>query len=238
MATAFLAEQEARLRLAKEREAVYREEVELLDHRLTEYGRVQEERERQRILVEQERAKTKIKEEQTKQRAIEEAIAQARDEYLPQMEQVFADLAGSVHGIVYDTLTRVTEALKTHGVLRPSDTKSLNNLAEKIRTLAFTSDADVQRWLIKIESIVGMPAQKRNTDDVQEALSGIREQAGKVILVLGRAPRTLRGANLPDIEAALEEMTVCTRQKRQLEMELPTIEEQPLVRTPRTKVPA
>lgn len=237
MATAFLAEQEARLRLAKEREAVYRDEVELLDHRLTEYGRVREERERQRILVEQEKAKTKIMQEQTKQRAIEEAIAQARDEYLPQMEQVFADLAGSVHGIVYDTLTRVTEALKTHGALRPSDTKSLSNLAEKIRTLAFTPDPDVQGWLLKISSIVDTPSQRRNADDIQEALGGIREQAGKVILALGRAPRTLRGADLPDIEAALEEMAVGVRQKRQLEMELP-IEEQPLVRGMRIAVPA
>lgn len=238
MATAFLAEQETRLRLAREREAIYREELELLDRRLTEFGRVQEEREKQKILVEQEKAKTKIMEEQAKQKAIEEAIAQARDEYLPQMEQVFADLAGSVHGMVYDALTKVTEALKTNGFLRPSDTKSLSNLAEKIRTLVFTPDPDVQRWLLKIDSIVDTPAKRRSMDDVQESLSGIREQAGKVILSLGRAPRTLRGADLPDIEAALEEMAVGVRQKRQLEMKLPIAEEQPLVRSMRTAVPA
>jgi len=236
MATAFLAEQEARLRLAREREAVYQDELKLLGRQLAECGRVQGERERQRILVEQEKAKTKIMEEQAKQKAIQEAIAQARDEYLPQMEQVFADLAGSIHGLVYDALTRVTESLKTHGSLRPGDTKSLGNLAEKIRMLVFTPDPEVRQWLLKIESIIDTPTQRRDADDIQDALNSIREQAGKVILSLGRAPRTLRCADLPDIEAALEERAVGARQKRQLEIDLPAMEEQPLVRGMRAAV--
>lgn len=237
MTTAFLAEQETRLRLAREREQKYKEELALIERQLTEDSRVQAERERQRLLVEREIAKTKIMEERSKQKAIQEAIAQAREEYLPQMEQVFADLAGAVHGIVYDTLTRVTEAIKTNGSLRPADTRSLNSLLEKIRSLAFTPDPDVERWLLKIESIVETPAQKRNMEDVREALDGIREQAAKVILALGRAPRTLRGADLPDIEIALEEMTTGTRQKRQLELDIADSEEQPLVRAAR-KIPA
>lgn len=204
--TAKLAEHEARLRLVRERERLYREELELIERKLTEENRVQQERERQAIRLEQERVKTKIMQEQAKRRAIEEAIAQAQSEYLPQMEQVFADLTGAVHGIVYDAVTKATESLKTHGALRPSDSKSLANLLERVRTLALNPDSDVERWMAQIQAVLDTPAKKRDYVSCREALDEIRAEAGKAILSLGRVPRTVRNLDLPDIESALEEI--------------------------------
>lgn len=213
-ATAFLAEQEARLKLVEEREKFFRQELELIERQLTEADRVQRERERQQLLLERERVQTQIKQEKMKQKAIEEAIAQARAEYLPQVEQVFADLSGAVQGIVYDTLTRVTEALKTNGSLRPADSKSLACLVEKVRLLMIEESPEVEGWLARIEAILNTPAPKRDPASVKYALDGVRAEAAKVILSLGRAPRTLRGTDLPELETALDEIAVGPRQVR------------------------
>lgn len=212
--TAFLAEQEARLRLVQEREEVYRRELALIEQKITEEERRQRRLEAERLRLEQERYKSLIAQEQAKQKAIEEAVAQARAEYLPQMEQIFADLAGAVHGIIYDTLTRVTKALETNGALRPADSKSLSCLVEKVRTLAFNPDPEVEAWIEKIKAILDVPADKRNPDDVKYALNKVRAEAAQVILSIGRAPRTLRGAEMSDLEQAVQEAEYSARQLR------------------------
>jgi hypothetical protein len=237
MFTAFLAEQEARLRLVRERERQFQEELALIERQLSEESRVQAEREQQRLLVEREKAKTALMEEQMKQKAISEAIAQAREKYLPQMEQVFADLAGAVHGIVYDAVTRVTEAIQTHGYLNGSSVRALSNLIEKVRTLAITPDPDVERWIKQIQGIIDTPSERRDFQAVQDALDGIRAEAARVILDIGRVPRTLRnarGVELADIENALKEIGARkARGGEQLQLDLPEVAE-PLVRVPRT----
>jgi hypothetical protein len=241
MFTAFLAEQEARLRLVRERERQFQEELALIERQLGEESRVQAERERQRLLVEREKAKTALMEEQMKQKAISEAIAQAREKYLPQMEQVFADLAGAVHGIVYDAVTRVTEALQTSGHLTGGSVKALNNLIEKVRTLALTPDPDVERWIKQIQGIIDTPSEKRDFYAVRNALDGIRAEAARVILDIGRVPRTLRNARnieLPDIENALKNIEIRkARSGEQLRIDLPEENGEttrPLVRALRT----
>ncbi|MFX4261263.1 DUF3150 domain-containing protein [Pelotomaculum propionicicum] len=217
--TEFLAAQESRLRLIKEREASYKEELRIIERKLTEDSRVQEEHERQRLLIEKERVKTKLLEEQSKQKAIEEAIAIKRDEYLPRMEQMFADLAGAVHGIIFDVVNKVTESIKLKGNLERGDTMNLKSLVDKVKNLAITPDPEVEGWIGKIQDIADTPSHKRDAEEVKEALCVIRAEAGKVILSLGRTPRTLRGADKTDIVNVLAEESIRTRQIRQLKIE-------------------
>lgn len=232
--TEFLTSQQERLELIRERAALYRREIELIEKELTEDERVQAEREKNRLLIEKERKKVELQKLKTEEDAIREALEQKKKQYAKDLEETFADISGAIHGIIYDTLTRVNEALKTHGTLRPADTKSLSNLIEKVRTLMFTDDPDVKGWLLKIESIVETPPQKRDPEDIRMAVETIREQAGRIILSLGRAPRTLRGADLVDIEAALADLSVSPRQKRQLEFDLPVQVQESLERAPRS----
>lgn len=235
--TEFLSSQEARLRLIREREKTYRDELALIERQLAEDSRVQVEHERHRLLVEKEEAKTKLMRLQAEQKAVEEAVAIKREEYMPMMEQVFADLAGAVHGIVYDAVSKVTQALKTNGELRGADTRSLGNLAEKVRNLAINPEPQVERWLEKIQAIVDTPQKHRNQEDVREALYNIRTEASKVILSLGCTPRTIRGISMAEIEAAASEEYVQVK-PRQVRMFPATgvVEQEgtaPLIRTPR-----
>ena len=233
--TEFLVTQQERLELIRKRSAIYKKEIELIEKELTEDERVQAEREKTKLLIEKERKKLELQRLKIEENAIKEALAQKKKQYAQDLEETFADLAGAVHGIIYDTLTRVNDALKTHGALRAADTKSLSNLVEKVRTLMFEDDPDVKGWLLKLESIIDTPPQKRDPEDVRAAVETIREQAGKIILSLGRAPRTLREADLPEIEAALADLSVGPRQKRQLEFDLPVqVPQEPLERAPRS----
>lgn len=233
--TEFLVTQQERLELVRKRSALYKKEIELIEKELTENERVQAEREKNQLLIEKERKKLELQRLKIEENAIKEALAQKKKQYAQDLEETFADLAGAVHGIIYDTLTRVDQALRTNGALRAADTKSLSSLVEKVRTLMFEDDPDVKGWLLKIQSIIDTPPQKRDAEDVRMAVQTIREQAGKIILSLGRAPRTLRGTDLPEIETALADLSVGPRQKRQLEFDLPAAQvQEPLERTPRS----
>jgi hypothetical protein len=239
--TEFLSSQEARLRLIKEREKAFRDELALIERQLTEGSRIQAEHERQRLLVEKEEAKTKLMKLQAEQKAIADAIAAKREEYLPKMEQVFADLAGAVHGIIFDAVNKVTKALKTRGELRGADIRTLGNLAEKVRTLAINPDPQVERWMEQIQEIIDSH-QEREQDEVTEAIYNIRSAAAREILSIGCVPRTIRGIGMADIEAAAGEEYIPVG-PRQVRMH-PGIEEidnkdndekltQPLIRQPR-----
>lgn len=218
--TEFLVTQEVRLRNIREREALFQQELRNIKARLTEEARLQREKEKIELQIQKERLETEIARQQAERRAIELAIEQAKKEHLPQMEQVFADLAGAVHGIVYETITHVTEALKTNGALRSADSKSLSTLVRKIKKLTVGPDADVERWLQQLQTIIDTPPQKRSVEDIREALDEIREQSAKTILSLGRVPRTLRCADIdmPDIEKALSELADRPRQPRQVRL--------------------
>lgn len=212
--TAFLSEQQARMELVSKRKRQFEQELALIERQLTEETLVQKERERQRLLFERERVKTKLAQEKMKQKAIADATEQIKAKYLPQLEQVFADIAGAVHGILYDTLTQVNEALKTNGSLRPANSKSIRSLVEKVRNLQVEPDAEVEGWIVKLKNIVDTPPKDRNYQHIREVLEEIREQSAKTILSIGRTPRTLRGAELPDLEVAIEEIEVARRQER------------------------
>ncbi len=203
--TEFLSSQEARLRLIRKREKTFRDELAQINRKLTQDSRIQAEHERNQLMLEKEEAKTQLLRLNTEQKAIEEAVAIKREEYMPMMEQVFADLAGAVHGIVFDAVDKVTQALKTHGELRGADTRSLGSLAEKVRTLAINPDPQVERWLEKIQAIVETPQKSRDQDEVREAVHNIRSEAARVILSIGCAPRTIRGISMADIETAASE---------------------------------
>lgn len=231
--TAFLAEQAARLELVKQREATYRKELELIDAVLTEESRVQSERERQRLRLEKERVETLIQQEQWKRKAIEEAVAQERERILPEIEQVFADLAGAVYAIIYDIVKKVLETLKTRGSLGPADSKSLACLIEKIDLLCYKPDPDIDLWKRNIQLILGTPAKKRDAGEIQDILQHIKNQSGQIILDLGRVPRSIRGVTLPEIEASLAEVVpIGPRQMRMFadDVSEPDGETTPLVR--------
>ncbi len=222
--TAELAEHEARLRLVREAEQNFKQRLAHIDRELREDIKVQQERERQRLLLEREQIKTQMEQEQAKQRAIEQAVQQARESYVPQMNQVFADLAGAVHGIVYDCVTKVAETIRTKGSLSPGSSKSLGSLLEKIKNLAIEHDPDVEGWMKKIKGILDMPSQRRNTDSIEGALNEIRTESAKVILDIGCIPRSLRDLRndikIEELEEAIREMPATTRQLRdQVSME-------------------
>lgn len=236
--TEFLSNQEARLRLIREREKSYREELGLIERQLSEDSKVQAEHERLRLQNEREEAKVKLAKLQAEQKAVEEALALKRDEYMPRMEQVFADLAGAVHGIIYDAVDKVNSSLKVRGSLSGASTRSLKGLAEKVRPLMLEPDPEVEVWLKKINDIVETAPENRDPEEVREAVNTIRAEASKVILALGNVPRTIRGISMSEIEAATaEEYTpVKPRQARMFSGEVVPDIQEPMVRLPRTRI--
>jgi len=238
--TAFLTEQAARLKAVKEREALYRKEVALLDRKLNEESRIQSEREQQRIRLEREKMENLIKEERLKRSAIEEAVAQERKRVLPEIKQVFSDLSGAVYGIVYDAVNKVTESLKVRGSLGPAASKSLACLIEKAQTLSIQPDPNVELWLKNIKLLLDTPANKRDAGEVQDVLNGIKAESAKVILDIGRVPRSIRDVTLADIEASLENMPPAGPRQTRLFTDgmtepesgpdMPDVEPKPLVR--------
>ncbi len=237
--TEFLTSQAKRLELIAEREITYKKELTFIERQLTEDSRIQAEHERQRLLIEKERAKTELMQLQAKQKAIQEAVAIKRDEHLPKLEQVFVDLAGAVHGIIFDTVDKVGKALKLRGSLSGADTRNLKNLAEKAKTLMIKPDPEVDVWLKKINEIAETAPEHRDLDEVREVIQTVRTEAARVILSLGNVPRTIRGTNLDKIEAAIEDdVRVDFRQIRMFPIETEKEKEtkSPLTRVPKTRV--
>lgn len=214
-----LAEQRAQLEAIKQAEELYRKEIALLERKLNEDARVQEFAERQRILVEKAKAETKLMQERARQQAIKEAIEIARDQHLPKINQVFADLSGAVCGIIYDAVTKATTAIKTQGSLTSGASKSLSSMLEKVKHLLFEPNPEVEMWLKQINDIIETPSQRRNPEHVQYALDNIRAEAARVILDIGCIPRTLRNLRedieLEHLEEALKEIGSAERQVRE-----------------------
>ncbi len=186
--TEFLSSQEARLRLIREREEAIRQEMALCSQ------------------IEKEKAEVELARLRVERKAIEEAVALKREEYLPRMEQVFADLAGAVHGIIYDAVDKASRAIKLNGSLSGAHTKSLKNLVERVRTLMIKPDPEVEVWMKKINDIVETAPEHRDPEEVREVIQTVRSEAARVILSLGCVPRTVRGVvNIVDVEAAAKE---------------------------------
>jgi len=223
--TEFLSNQEVRLRLIREREEAIRQEMVLCNQ------------------IEKERAEIELARLQVERRAVEEAIAQKREEYLPRMEQVFADLAGAVHGIIYDAVDKANRAIKLNGSLSGAHTKSLKGLTEKVRNLIIKPDPEVEVWLKKINDIVETAPEHRDPEEVRKVIQTIRSEAARVILSIGRVPRTVRGdVSMAEIEEAANEEYIPLK-PRQVRMfaeeemkELQGGTQAPLVRVPRVFV--
>lgn len=231
--TEFLRTQQEKLELIRERSRQYRKKLELIERQLQEEERLQRERERNDLLLERKRLELEMKRLKIEEEAIREAVEEKKKILQEELEETFADIAGAVHGIVYDTLKKVSEALAIHGTLRPGDVRSLSSLVEKVRLLMVSEDPDVERWLKEIEEVIGTPAEKREVHEVKAALDAVRAEAGRFILSLGRVPRTIKGVELPDIEADLAKLgdVRVSRRVRQEQvcLEFPEIE-QPVVR--------
>lgn len=200
--TEFLESQEARLRLIKEREELYRRELALIDRRLREKELVQSERERQLLAVEREKAALELARLEAERRAVAEVVEQKKQEIMPKIEQVFADLAGAVYGIIYDAAHAACRSLELNGSLSASSIRSLKGLAEKVKRLMANPDPAVDAWLAEIDKIVSTAPEHRDFYEVSSAIRSVRAGAAEVIMSLGRLPRTLRSAS------SVEELSV------------------------------
>ncbi|RJO61785.1 MAG: DUF3150 domain-containing protein [Dehalococcoidia bacterium] len=135
---------------------------------------------------------TSLMAENYKQEAIKETYREVVETHRRDVDRFLGEVVGRIYSLVYESCSAAKQSMERNGSLSAGDILRLKSLIERVETLNFTNDEEVDNYLNQLKNITETNADRRNVDDVKTVLNDITAEANQTLLMLGCKPRQAR----------------------------------------------
>lgn len=161
-----------------------------------ELAKLQAEEEQARL--EQAEARTKAEERIDMLRQMNrDVISKAKEQKEELVNQFLKDLVTQLRGTVYEVVEDVATAIDGTGKLHPRKVVQLKQLIEKVGTLNFYDDVEIEQMIIPLKEQLALQPQDRNPEEISKTLKAIGILTRSTLIGLGEAPRKARVRGIP-----------------------------------------